>query len=87
LLNLNKDKVVNINHRSLANYMKSLGYKKGSVRLISCKSGVFPDAIAKHLANKLGVSVKAPTDLITVLSNGSYFIHNSGRWRDFTPGL
>jgi hypothetical protein len=63
------------------------GYKTGTpIRLISCNSGVFPDAVGKNLANKIGANVKAPKGLITVFEDGSYVIGNSGDWRIFNPG-
>jgi hypothetical protein len=75
------DKWISITHRDLVNYLISKGYKNGTpIRLISCNTGVFPDAIAKHLANKIGANVKAPKGLITVFKDGSYKISNSGTW-------
>jgi hypothetical protein len=47
---------------------------------------VFPDAVGKNLANKIGANVKAPKGLITVFEDGSYGIGNSGDWRIFNPG-
>ncbi len=77
-----------ISHRDLLNYLRSIGYKKKTpIRLVSCNTGVFPDAIGKNLANKIGSEVKAPKGLITVYEDGSYIISNSGNWRIFKPGL
>ncbi|NTE04385.1 hypothetical protein G6M26_06090 [Agrobacterium tumefaciens] len=56
-------------------------------RLISCNTGIFPDAIGKNLANKLGLNVKAPKGLITVFKDGSYEITNNAGWTIFKPGL
>jgi hypothetical protein len=82
------EKWVSITHRDLVNYLTSKGYKNGTpIRLISCNTGVFPDAIAKNLANKIGANVKAPKGYITVFEDGSYIISNSGNWQIFNPGL
>lgn len=81
------NKWVKITHRDLVNFLKSIGYSQNKpIRLISCNTGVFPDAIGKDLANKIGVEVKAPKGLITVFEDGSYKISNSGEWRIFKPG-
>ncbi|WP_168796365.1 fibronectin type III domain-containing protein [Flagellimonas onchidii] len=80
-------KWVKITHRNLVKFLKSMGYSQNKpIRLISCNTGVFPDAIGKDLANKIGVEVKAPKGLITVFEDGSYLISNSGEWRIFKPG-
>lgn len=77
---------VSINHRTLASYMLKNGYKNGTpVRLVSCNSGQFPDAIAQHLSNKLGANVKAPSSYITVFEDGTYIIQNNGEWKNFIP--
>jgi hypothetical protein len=80
------EKWVSLNHRDLADYMYSQGYSGGQVRLISCKTGVFEDAIGQHLSNKLGVVVKAPKANITVRSDGLYSIDGNKGWRTFIPG-
>lgn len=79
------DSWVRINHRTLANYMQSQGYSGGKVRLVSCSTGVYPDAIGQHSSNKLGVEVKAPKRAITVYEDGTYTIANDAGWRDFVP--
>ena len=47
--------------------------------------------VAKNLANKLGVPVKAPIDLLHVYPNGRMVIRldeftNTGTWKIFFPG-
>ncbi|WP_157263297.1 fibronectin type III domain-containing protein [Pedobacter sp. R20-19] len=82
------DKWVSITHRDLLKYLMSKGYNgKIPIRLISCNTGIFPDAIGKNLANKLGLNVKAPKGLITVFKDGSYEITNNAGWTIFKPGL
>ena len=80
-------KWVSITHRDLVTYLKNQGYKMGTpIRLISCNTGVFPDAIGQHLANKIGSQVKAPKGLITVYESGNYTISGpTGDWRYFKP--
>jgi len=79
---------VSISHRDLLKYLISKGYSgKVPIRLISCNTGVFPDAVGKNLANKLGLEVKAPKGLITVFKDGTYEISNNGGWMIFKPGL
>lgn len=79
------NKWVTLTHRDLVNYLKSNGYKLHTpIRLISCNTGVFPDAIGKNLANKIGANVKAPKGLITVYESGRYTISGpTGDWRIF----
>lgn len=87
---LHNGKWVEIDHRRLANYMKSAGYTGGDVRLISCGTGSNPTAIAQHLSNKLGVSVMAPSDTVWIWSDGNLTIgpdpgKNVGVWNNFSP--
>jgi hypothetical protein len=79
------DRWVTLSHRDLVNYLKSIGYKpRTPIRLVSCNTGVFPDAIGKDLANKIGANVKAPKGLITVYESGKYTISGpTGEWRIF----
>lgn len=82
---------VSISHRSLANFLKNSGYVGGPIRLISCSTGVEATGVAKDLANKLGTTVSAPTDLIHIYPDGRLVIGpnamtNVGTWRVFTPG-
>jgi RHS repeat-associated protein len=84
-------KWVEVSHRSLSTYMKSMGYESGPVRLISCWSGKGPDGAAKNLANKLGAEVIAPTDKVWIHPSGKLTVGptdkaNTGTWETFTPG-
>lgn len=83
---------VSLSHRSLAKFMKNNGYRGGPVRLISCSAGGYPHGVAKDLANKLGAEVLAPTDTLWVHPSGRLTIGptddlDTGKWRQFLPGL
>lgn len=68
-------KELEITHRVLANLLKrDPNYKSGAIRLLSCNTGSDAGQFAQNLANKLGVPVKAPTDLLWTLDNGVYFV-------------
>lgn len=83
---------INISHRQLANWLESKGYKNDApIRLISCGAGGSNTSLAQNLANKLGVTVKAPSDTIWVDENGNLTIgptadSNTGTWNVFEPG-
>ena len=51
-----------IDHRALAKYIEKSGATYKRIRLISCSTGKHPKGAAQHLANKLGVTVRAPSD-------------------------
>ncbi|MDY0907606.1 fibronectin type III domain-containing protein [Pedobacter sp. CFBP9032] len=88
MVNIGSGNWVSITHRDLLKYLISKGYNgKIPIRLISCNTGIFPDAIGKNLANKLGLAVKAPKGLITVFEDGTYKISNNAGWTIFKPGL
>ncbi|MEG0343509.1 MAG: VENN motif pre-toxin domain-containing protein [Acinetobacter sp.] len=54
---------------------KSEGYQKGQpVRLLSCSTGSCDVGFAQNLANKMGVPVQAPTDLVWSYPNGKMVI-------------
>ncbi|MCA9088357.1 MAG: hypothetical protein KDA90_06940 [Planctomycetaceae bacterium] len=75
-----------LSHRQIAGWLQSQGIE-GNVRLISCYSGSLPTGgVAQNLANKLGVTVRAPTNAITVHFNGSLTAPPGTRWRDLVPG-
>lgn len=84
---------VEVDHRALANWLKSKGYDgKTPVRLISCGAGGTDSRLAQDLANKLGVEVKAPSDTIWADKNGNLTIgptkdSNTGHWNQFQPGV
>ncbi|MDP9075325.1 MAG: hypothetical protein M3N98_14410 [Actinomycetota bacterium] len=89
---------ISIDHRRLASFIRRSGYKGGKIRLLSCLSGNIPDGVAQNLANKMGVEVMAPTDILWVEDDGSMMIgpkvkspsgewgsSNTGKWEDFKP--
>ena len=83
-------KVVSLDHRSLATYIKKNGGGNKKIRLLSCETGKHAKGAAQHLANKLGVEVMAPNDLLHVFEDGSMVIgpksdRNTGSWETFTP--
>ncbi len=82
---------INLDQRTLALMLKKdSGYKSGGIRLLSCSTGKLDTGFAQNLANKLGVTVKAPTDTLWVWPNGQMTIGpnqfaNTGTWRVFKP--
>ena len=86
-----KGKWVKLDQRSLALMIKKdPGYRSGGIRLISCSTGKLDFGFAQNLANKLGVTVKAPTDTVWVWPNGRLTVgpsqmQNTGSWRIFKP--
>lgn len=68
-------KTISINHRVAAKLLKhDKNYSGQSVRLLSCSTGKLPDGFAQNLANKLGVTVLAPTDLLWAKPSGRYYV-------------
>ena len=82
---------VKLDQRSLALMLKKdPGYNSGNIRLVSCSTGALDTGFAQNLANKLGVTVKAPTDTVWVWPNGGLTVgpsqmQNTGSWRIFKP--
>ena len=81
-----------IDQRRLSNLLKhDKEYKhKSDIRLISCSTGANTAGFAQNLANKLGVKVKAPSDMLWVLPGGKMVIgstpyKNTGKWIVYTP--
>ncbi len=67
----NKGELTKANHRHLATVLKhDPKYKHQSIRLFSCETGQNADGFAQHLANKLGVPVKAPTEIAWSFPSG-----------------
>ncbi|MGW2558204.1 putative T7SS-secreted protein [Streptomyces sp. NPDC001514] len=66
-------------------------YNGGPLRLLVCHSGSDTSGIAQQIANELGTTVRAPTDLVgtnPVLGRGQVpQIANDGYWRIFLPIL
>ncbi len=68
-------KSIQINHRTAAKlFSKDKSYKKQGIRLLSCSTGKIDNGFAQNLANKLGVPVKAPTDILWVKPSGKYYV-------------
>ncbi|NUP48786.1 MAG: DUF4347 domain-containing protein, partial [Catenulispora sp.] len=72
--------------------------KPRKILLFSCYTGMSDTGFAQQLANRLGVEVKAPTDIAWVSKNGRVWVGetrydesgrkipvSTGTWRDFTP--
>jgi hypothetical protein len=81
---------VAVDHRALAKYIRKNGGGKQKIRLLSGGTGKREKGAAQHLANKLGVEVMAPSDLLHVFEDGSLVIgpkanRNTGSWETFTP--
>ena len=81
-----KGNKVILSHREVAGWLKSQGIK-GNIRLISCYSGSrLTGSVAQNLSNKLGVTVRAPTNKVTLWPDGSITAPNGTKWRDLSPG-
>lgn len=84
-------KWIDLDHRRLAKFLKNdKGYSKGNIRLISCSTGKDAKGFAQNLANKMGVSVMAPSDTLHIYPNGKTVIgpnpfKNTGRWIVYNP--
>lgn len=82
---------LNLDHRATAKLIKNQkDYDGGGVRLLSCSTGKNADGFAQNLANKMGVPVEAPSDLLYVWPSGRTGIgpspnNMSGGWRVFYP--
>jgi hypothetical protein len=83
---------LHLDQRHLARFIKGQAgaaeYER--IRLVSCRTGAHPKAVAQHLANQLGVEVIAPSDKLFVNPDGSIVIgpskdRNTGRWVSFAP--
>ena len=89
--NTGKEEHIDLTQRDLARYLKSSpDYHGGNIRLVSCSTGTKSDGIAQHLANKLGVTVMAPTDTAWVYPNGRIVVGpnqftDSGTWSYYYP--
>ncbi|WP_337271243.1 RHS repeat domain-containing protein [Oryzifoliimicrobium ureilyticus] len=88
-----------VDHRTAAVMIKnSPGYNPGtSVRLLSCSTGACSTGFGQNLANKLGVPVTAPTDLLwaypdgrmlvaPALPSGQPDLSRLGSFKTFIPG-
>ncbi len=85
----------NFDHRTLANLLEhDPSYPGGPIRLLSCSTGKLPDGAAQNLANKLGVTVVAPTDTLWAYPSGRLTVGptalrsggSTDLWNVFEPG-
>lgn len=76
---IHNNKKIYVNSRTAAKLIRHMdGYKKGQpIRLLSCDTGYLNNGFAQNLANKLGVTVYAPTKKLWARSDGSHFIAGS----------
>lgn len=73
VLVVHNGKSIEVSHRVLSGLLEhDEYYKGGAVRLLSCSTGSDAGQFAQNLANKLGVPVKAPTDLLWAWPSGAY---------------
>lgn len=94
-------KDINVNSRNVAKIIKKrTDYKRGQpIRLLSCDTGKGENSFAQNLANKLGVTVYAPTEMLWARPNGTHFIaaamknnlkvpdfSKKGHFKKFKPG-
>lgn len=64
-----------INHRIAARLFASdKNYKGQGIRLLSCNTGKLDTGFAQNLANKLGVPVKAPTEMLWATPSGKHYV-------------
>lgn len=81
----------NMSPRLLASIIRhSAGWNGQKVRLLSCSTGKQVDGaycFAEELANALGVTVKAPNDLLYIGKNGSLGVgeYGQGKFVDYKP--
>lgn len=70
----NGDRIL-VNSRTAAKLIKRLpGYSGQDIRLLSCSTGSQNDGFAQNLANKLNVTVYAPSDILWAFPSGYYVI-------------
>jgi RHS repeat-associated protein len=83
---------ISVNHRVLGSLIqRNPAFNGQGIRLLSCETGNLPNGFAQNLANKLGVSVHAPNDIIWAFDNGRVTIglnalDDSGAFIQFLPG-
>lgn len=95
-------KKILVNSRTVAKLIKNMpGYKKGQpIRLLSCNTGTLNHGFAQDLANKLNITVWAPSSYLWAYPNGKHFVADKkivnekekpdyskmGKFIKFTPG-
>lgn len=68
-------KVIEVDHRVVARLFKNTSkIPNKPLRLLSCSTGMMKYGFAQGLADRLGVPVKAPSDLLWANPNGTYFV-------------
>ena len=90
---------IQINSRVASNLIKNRSdYKKGqAIRLLSCYTGKYENGFAQSLANKLGVIVYAPTEIVWAYPSGRHIVaamgannqpdlNKKGKMKKFIPG-
>ena len=66
---------IEIDHRVAARLFKQdKQYKGQAIRLLSCSTGKLSTGFAQNLANKLNVTVQAPTDILWARPSGRYYV-------------
>ena len=73
---LTQNGIKEIDSRILSHLLgqKRNGKNKKEIRLLSCSTGASPTGFAQNLANKLNTIVYAPTDVLWIRPNGTYFV-------------
>jgi hypothetical protein len=66
-------------------------WKGGPIRLLACEAGADGAVTAQGLADLLGTTVMAPSDVLWIdfvgnMTIGPNDLTNTGEWRIFTPG-
>lgn len=82
-------KKIDVNSRTAAQMISRLpGYRKGQpIRLLSCNTGVDEKGFAQNLANKLNVTVYAPSNYLWAWPDGSYRVAGIKPRRGSREGL
>lgn len=69
---------IQIDHRVAARLIKNdKSYNGQGIRLLSCSTGQLTDGFAQNLANKLNVTVSAPSDILWAGPSGRHFVAGS----------
>lgn len=67
----------NVSAEEFCNILDEAGiYKGGDIRLIACSTGAKNGIVPRYMAKRYGVNVKAPTETVNVLSDGSIILAN-----------
>jgi hypothetical protein len=88
---LKNGREVTISHRAFVRYLKANpAYQGQNIRLLSCRTGKLKHGFAQGLADRLGVTVRAPDDILWAHPDGKLTIGpdaftESGSFIDFVP--